>query len=94
MFCPTIKDECRPDCVKWSAVLGKCLDVITAEAYARSAKYMDSYEYYMQMMQISWRLQMKHLLNDPAVPEDIKEAIQQAKDAVALEKLLREADLL
>jgi len=93
-FCPYIKGKCRTDCVKWNEEQGKCIDLITSEAYQRAATMSESYEYFARYMQLSWQLEVKRLLNDPTVPPDIKEAIQQAQDITTLEKLLRDAGLI
>lgn len=91
MFCPRIKAECRKDCVKWDAHLGKCQDAIMAELSIKASQIV---EYAMQMQRISWGLEMKRIMNDPTIPDETKEAIQEAKDAATVEKLLGDAGLL
>jgi len=95
MFCPIIKEDCRqPDCVRWNAKAGKCFDVIMAESYGQSAEMIEAYGYYIQFIQLSWKLEISRLLKDPTIPEEVKEAIQETKDAAALEKLLKDSDLI
>ena len=91
MFCPRINGECRKDCVKWDSKLGKCQDVISVELSIKAGQVM---EYAMQMQQIGWRLEMKRIMDDPMIPNDIKQAIQEAEDITTVERLLRDAGLL
>lgn len=91
MFCPRINGECRKDCVKWDSNLGKCQEQVIAEVTIKANQVVD---YMLQVQRVTWRLQIRSLLNDPMVPSDVKEAIQETKDIAALEKLLGNAGLL
>ena len=94
MFCPHIKGKCRHDCIKWLEQLGKCSEELVTDVYIKSSKMTGGFEYLMQLQRISWRLEVKKLMDDPMVPNDIKDAIQEAKDIATLEKLLGNAGLL
>lgn len=94
MFCPHIKGKCRDDCVKWLPKLNKCSEQLMSEAYIKSSNTAEMFDYLMQLGKITWKLQIKSLMEDPMVPIDVKEAIKEVKDAAALEKLLGDAGLL
>ena len=91
MFCPRIKAECRTDCVKWEPSFGKCREEIVSDLSLKANQMM---EFTLQIQRVTWRLQVRNLMNDPMVPADVKEAIQEAKDLSTIEKLLGDAGLL
>lgn len=44
--------------------------------------------------ELLWKISMAQMLRDPSIPEEVKEALQQADDSETAERILRDAGLL
>lgn len=106
MKCPTIKGECwGEECVRWDKAHGKCGYLVEREANEKTReaneKILDemiastkSSTLMLGYYQLLWKISLAQLMRDPTIPQEVKEALQQAQDAETAEKLLKEAGLL
>ncbi|MBA7658234.1 hypothetical protein ES703_66183 [subsurface metagenome] len=95
MKCPSIKEECwGSDCVRWNKEKGKCQEQVQGDAYELMTKEVNQYTQMVGYYHLVWKLSLAQLMRDPTIPQEVKEALQQAQDAQTAEKLLKDAGLL
>lgn len=92
MFCPMINGECRgPDCVRWMAAKQTCYDRLLA---GQTLAFQDEMAPLTSFLNLWWKLETKRLLEDPALPDEVKEELRNAEDAQTLERILRDTGLI
>ena len=95
MFCPFINGECPGNsCVKWVHDRDACYDQVAAQKATRVYQMVDQTASMMKLVDISWALELRRLMQDPTIPPEIKEELAKARDAEVVEHLLKDAGLL
>jgi hypothetical protein len=105
MFCPDIKSEClREECRDWDPEAGKCRVLVQTQ---KANEMADNYEQFTVMYKglmedqkfttLWMKLVLRQVLQDPALPEDSREAIVkalQAPSSEVAEQLLKEQGMI
>jgi peptidyl-tRNA hydrolase len=105
MFCPDIKSEClREECRDWDPEAGQCRVLVQTR---KSDEMLEGYQQFTRMNEAImedlhyttlWtKLVLRQVLQDPALPEESREAIVkalQAPSSQVAEQLLREQGMI